>query len=576
MKRKIFIPAVIVCAVSLIVYSQIKTEAFAPAADFPRGALVYVQIEDLPAFIRLWNESELKKNYLESENFEDFSNAHLGRKLASRWREFNEAAGFDFDLETVSAFSQNRAAIALYDAGKLEFVFIAPVSGEIFTATKLFQNKEKFEAETLEDGTEIYRAAVKADRGRQKQDLLFTHTKDRLIVATSEKLLAQTVRNIGGENRKNRLIDEPDFAALKDKTATHAASVWLNQTALNDDYYFRRYWLMSGVEDLKNIRAGIFDFEIQENKFIEHRSFLLDESENIASVDPVSAAKLSGFLPEKIPFYRLQKTDSQAIDKAVRRTVFSRETEKTENFSGRSYWYYSPDDDDDYYCYYGNLGEKYDEAIDDGGENFEMTEDKTKTDFSAVLSPADPSAVLTFGKPEILPAPLFVKFKFAAVFDLNAPQNFNREAFEKAVANEFSKRVTVENSGENLEWKSVSENDLARRELELPMLGFGVNYVLKGNNLILTNDKGFLFEILSARGTEKPESDFAELKVINLAERENAFENVFSRIEEDTQSKSFFTGNIASLLDSLKDVKKIEVRKKYLKKIMEEEVNFYK
>ena len=174
--------------VSLIAYSQLKTEAFAPAEDFPRGALVYVQIEDLPAFIKLWNESELKKNYLESENFKEFSNAHLGRKLASRWREFNEAAGFDFDSETVSALSQNRAAIALYDVGKLEFVFIAPVSDEIFAATKFVQNKEKFTSETLDDGTEIFRVNVEADRGRQKQELLFTHLNDRLIIATSAKL----------------------------------------------------------------------------------------------------------------------------------------------------------------------------------------------------------------------------------------------------------------------------------------------------------------------------------------------------------------------------------------------------
>ena len=163
-------------------------------------------------------------------------------------KEFNQAAGFDFDLETLSSLANNRAAIALYDVGKLEFVFIAPVSDEVFTATKFVQNKEKFTAETLTGGTEIFRTNIEADRGRQKQELIFTHTKDRLIVATSEKLLAQTLNNIGGEKPKNRLIDEPDFAALKDKITTHIVSVWANQTALNEDYYFRRYWLMSDVE----------------------------------------------------------------------------------------------------------------------------------------------------------------------------------------------------------------------------------------------------------------------------------------------------------------------------------------
>ena len=69
MKLKIFICAVAVFAVSLIAYSQLKTEAFAPAGDFPRGALVYVQIEDLPALIKLWNESEIKKKLSRKSKF---------------------------------------------------------------------------------------------------------------------------------------------------------------------------------------------------------------------------------------------------------------------------------------------------------------------------------------------------------------------------------------------------------------------------------------------------------------------------------------------------------------------------
>ena len=47
--------------------------------------------------------------------------------------------------------------------------------------------------ETLENGTIVYRAKVEADRGRQKQELIFTNAKGRFVLATSEKLLAQTL-----------------------------------------------------------------------------------------------------------------------------------------------------------------------------------------------------------------------------------------------------------------------------------------------------------------------------------------------------------------------------------------------
>lgn len=574
MKKKFFIFVFTVCAVSLIAYSQLKTEAFAPAKDFPRGALVYVQIEDLPAFIKLWNESEIKKDYLESQNFGEFSNRHLGRKLASRLREFNTAAGFDFDLETLSGFSQNRAAVALYDVGKLEFVFIAPASDEIFRATKLFQLKDKFASETLDDGTEIFRLAVEADRGRQKQELIFTHLQDRMIIATSEKLLAQTLDNINENKSKNRLIDEPDFAELNGKITTHTASVWLNQIALNEDYYFRRYWLMSEVEDLKNIRAGVFDFEIAEDKFIEHRKFLLKESENIAPIDAETARNILSFAPENMPFYHLKMATPKTLDEAVRKTIFPRQTIAKKSLN-RSYGYYSSDDDD--YNNYSEPGEKFDEAIDDDEEDFAVAENETKIDLSTALSPANPQAVLTFAEPEILPEPRFVNFKCAAVFSLKSPENFNRQLFETAIANEFLKIVVIKNSGAQIKWETVSENNLSHRELKLPMLGFSINYHLRGNILILTDDGGFLSDILFAEKIEKKtDFEFVELTVINLAERENAFENVFGEIAGNTPSDNFFTGNISSLFDSVKDIKKIEVRKKHLKKIMEEEVSFYK
>jgi len=194
MKLKIIIAITVILLPLLIVVSQMKNEAFAPAEDFPRDALVYVQISDLPGFIKLWNNSGFKEKYLESENFKQFQNGHLGRKLVSRRTEFDNAAGFPIDLESLSGLTENRAAIALYDIGKLDFVFIAPMSNELFAATKFIRNQDKFEEQIIDDDTTVYRTAVEADRGRQKQELVYTHSKGRLIVSTSEKLIAQTLK----------------------------------------------------------------------------------------------------------------------------------------------------------------------------------------------------------------------------------------------------------------------------------------------------------------------------------------------------------------------------------------------
>lgn len=574
MKFKIFITAFVIAIVALIAYSQINRAAFSPAEDFPREALVYVQIADLPAFIKLWNESKFKEKYLESSNFYDFKNNHLGRKLTSRRNEFSGAAGFPFDLETVSGLAQNQAALALYDVGKLEFVFIAPVSDEIFAATKFAQNRGKFSEETLDDGTIVYRIPVEADRGRQKQELIFTSAKGRFILATSEKLLAQTLNNINGRQAKNRLIDEPSFSVLKDKIEPRIASVWVNQTALNDDYYFKRYWLMSEVKDLKNIRAGIFDFEMREGKLIERRKFLLNETVNVSQIKSSQANETLSFLPEDAPFYRLQSANVKTIDKAIRETLFERHIVAKKN--ERRHYYFSYDYDDYHEPgSYHYLGEKFDEAIDDIEDEETFEKNETNTDFSQFLQSAKPQAILTFTAPKILPAPMFVEFRRATIFHLDSSGGFNRESFEAAIAEKFSEQTMISALDVKLKWETKREDDFFRRELRLPMLGWQASYVLRGDKLILTNNAEYLREIMTAQNPAKFSefnSSLAGLTVINLRQRENAYDPVFAELAGKNAANDFFTGNIKSLLDSAADVAKIEIRENFLSTLYEQEI----
>lgn len=578
MKVKILIALFVTVTAGLIAFSQINQPAFAPAEDFPREAILYVQIADLPAFIKLWNESTFKEKYTESDNFYSFKNNHLGRKLASRWQEFNDAAGFPIDLEVLSRFAGNQAAIALYDVGKLEFVFIAPISDEIFAATKFAQNRDKFTEETLADGTIVYRVNVEADRGRQKQELIFTQTKGRFILATSEILLAQTLNNIRGRRTKNRLIDEPSFKFLSEKIEPHTATVWLNQAALNDDYYFKRYWLMSDTKNLKNIRAGIFDFEMQTGKFIERRKFLLDKAVEIPLVKNSETTRILAFLPPDIPFYRLQSANGKTIDEAVGKTIFARR--KIEEKKRRSdYSNYSSFND--YENYSGNdyefLGGNFDETINEIDDNETVERDKTEIDFSKILQSANPQSLLTFTQPKQLPAPLFVEFQRAAVINLASPESFDRDNFEAAIARKISAQVMIAAPGVKLNWETITEENYSRRELKLPILGWNVSYTVRGNSLILANDVDFLRKIAAAPNQLKAEpqnSPFSTLTVINLDERKNAYDNVFAVLDQKKLADEFFTENIDSLLDSVSGVRKIEIKENYSRNIFDEEIIF--
>ena len=577
MKRKILFIVLTISVFVLFGLSQTENKAFAPAEDFPRGALVYAQTSDLPGFIKLWNESEFKRKYLESRNFTDFQNNHLGKKLANRLREFNEAAGFEFNLETVSQLAENKAAIALYDIGKLEFVFIAPVREEFFVATRFMQNRENFVEETLEDGTAIYRAQVEADRGRQRQELIFTGFKGRLIIATNEKLIAQTLKNIGVKGTKNRLADEPSFRALSPKTEPRLATVWVNQNALNEDYYFRRYWLMSDVADLKNIRAGIFDLEIADGKIVERRKFLLDTAKNASSIKTETARRLLSHMPAEIPFYHLRAVNAEIAGAVVRKTIFDRREDpgKSRIRSVRYTPYeYAEADWRDYY----SPDEKFDQNVNETEENEVFIENTEAADFSDLLRTANPQAVLSFTEPELQPAPRFVEFRRAAVFSLAAPGKFNQSEFESALAKVFAQKVLIAAPNAGFEWRTKSENELSWRELNLPMTAWSACYVLRGNELILTNSAELLREILASKSAEKSENfaeSFDELKTVRLDQRKKAFDDIFGELSRKKIADSFFTENVASLLDAADGVKKIEVIRRHASNTLEEKVTAY-
>lgn len=558
--------------VVLAVYSQMKKDDFASAKDFPRDALVYVQIADLPAFIKIWNESKLKENYIESDNFKDFQNRHLGRKLASRWKEFNTATGFQIDLETLAGLAENRAAIALYDVGKLEFVFIAPISGEIFAATKFLQNKGKFAEEILADGTIIYRVAVEADRGRQSQELIFTHSNGRLIAATNEKLIARTLDNIKGKSTKNRLFDEPAFQNLSSKTTPHTATVWINQNALNDDYYFKRYWLMSDVKDLKNIRAGIFDLEIQAEKIIEKRKFLLNEFRRTLPINLKQAETLLSVLPENIPFFNLRIAEKDSINEAIEKTIFYRNEEKEKTDNTKSYSEFA------YYEEYRYSSGFFDEKIDETDEIETTVRNEENFDFAKIMQTANPQSILTFAEPKVLSAPLFIEFDRAAVFYLSSPNNFAKEDFEAEISRNLLGKTMISAPNVNLKWETKSESNLTWRELKLPMLDWKICYVLQRNKFILTNNAEFLHKIAESKNKQSnfdSKDSFTQISVVDLTQKETAFTEIFNKIEYRSVNNYFFSYNIESLINALSDVKKIEIKQRNSENISDGEIIFH-
>jgi hypothetical protein len=579
---KIKAAAIVFVFIGIVAYAAFSAKReFAPAEDLPREAVVYVEFTDLPAFLQLWEKSELRQKYLESENFNSLKRRRLGLKLASRWQEFNEAVGFSLDLETVGGLAEKRAAIGIYDVGKLEFVFIAPVSSEIFTATKFFLNKEQFEEKLLENGTSVFSLDVAADRGRESQKLLFASVKERFVLATSEKLLLQTVNNINGKTNKNRLIDEPSFKSLTENLKPNLVSVWVSQTALNKDYYFKRYWLMPDTNKLKNIRAGIFGISLEGKKVVERRKFLLEKEVNTTKLNPTEMQKMLSFVTSNVSFYRLQTADAKTSVNAIFDCIFDRKIQiakaEPRNYSP-SYSFYDFDDSEE--RDYEYLDRKFDETIDEAPEdNFKKSkviEDKSyQSNLQNILQTANPQSVLTLTEPKNLPMPLFAEFRRATVIKTVAP--VNQIQLENAVAQAARNRVSLSASDINLTWKTAGENGLSWRELNLPMLGWEICYAQRGENLIVSNSSNLLRETLAHTEDIQDEKVSAfpidNLTVIHLKNKNKNFDEIFGKLAGEN-SNDFFLGNVGSLLETISEIKTIEIEKNINSRYQEEKITF--
>jgi hypothetical protein len=592
----VVLASLLVCAKT----TRTSRGAYGPADDCPRGALVYAQVADLPALLRLWDESKLKEKYLASTNFKQFQSGHVALKLAARLREFDDSLGFTLDAATLADATDKKAAVAVYDIGRMELVFVAPVGQEKAEAARFFQDADNFDKTELPDGTIYYGRDVEADRGRQKQKILFAFVKGRFVLATGEELMLRTLANINGRSRSDRLSDDPTFKTLSGEVSPHFAAVWVDQSKLNGDYYFKHYWAMGDAARLAGVRAGLFDFELREDRLLEHREFLIQgEAKRSPAPALQDLRELAASIPNEAAYARVRVLNARAETAAslIKDTLLERLPvgEKRGEARGRARGDFDPSYDDNDYSSgdYEYLGDDYDRAIndtpddvDDAGTGNAFDADAgAESELERVLGAARPSAVATAESPVAHDGPLFVEFRRSAVLALNNPGGLDRRALERAIESMVAGRLTVAGDAAGLVWTDGGEGARRWRELELPMLGRKLCYELRGRQLFVSNDDAFINAALDGGGGAlRPQPDAAhapeDLTLIRLDRRAQAFDRVFEKLDaqrvaarseerdgsvdknEEAASEEFFSGNVSSLLDVASPVSRVEIRRR--------------
>jgi hypothetical protein len=601
-RRGLAVAVIVSCVAfaSLLVYAartRTARGAYGPADDCPRGALVYAQVSDLPALLRLWDESNLKERYLASTNFRQFQSGHVALKLVRRFQEFDAALGFTLDAAALAGATEQKAAVAVYDIGRMELVFVAPVDTEKALAARFFQDADRFEKTELPDGTVYYSSNVEADRGRQKQKILFAFVKGRFVLATGEQLMLRTLANVNGKSRTDRLSDEPSFRTLSGGVSPHFATVWVDQSKLNGDYYFKHYWLMGDAALLSGMRAGIFDFEMREGSWLERREYLVQNGKQrqSAALSAQALQDFGGAIPPEAAYVRLRVLGDGGAAALVRNVLLDRLPEEKEASGTRLHEEFDPvsEESDDYssggdYLY---LDSDYDEAIDDSSDaeedgegNASVSEERSGAELDRVLRQARPTEGAAAAGPLTHDGPLFVEFRRLVILRLENQDGLDRQALERAIGSLVLGRLTVTGKGDaSLNWADGGGASRRWRELELPMLGWKLCYALKDGELFVSNDTAFLeAALVGGGGARRPDVRFApdDVTLIRLDHKGQAFDQVFGKLDaqrvsdywksrdggaagsRSPASEEFFSGNVASLLDVASSVSRVEIRRR--------------
>ena len=605
--RLITASLVLIC-VALIVYARTTRSSKNPyslAGDLPRGALVYAQFQNLPELITQWEQSQLKERYLSSTSYQQLQHRHLAMKLISRWEEFNSALGFPLDLATIGSSTDGAAAVAIYDIGQLDLLFVAPISDEKVALTQFFKSKDSFEELETPDGVPYYSHTVEADRGRQKQVLAFATVNGRFLLGTNEKLFLRALANINKRAGNDSIADDPTFRTLSRKVTPHFATIWVDQSRLNADYYFKHYWLMQNVAELKNIRAGIFDLEQQQSRWIERREFLTTapaERSN-SGITAAELRQLYSRTPDDAPYVRFRSLANNPVlpGAIIRDTLFDSPVEQeseSRSWSWDSYtsedFYPSSGEEYDTYDRYSNLDDSYERTINDSydarvsdrvepGQNPQAAELEHQflTGLQNVLSPAGASSVAVATTPHTSKGPLFVEFRKVAIFNLQSPGSLRRELLEQTIAQGAQARLTVVSSASQPRW----QNHDAWRSLDLPMLGWEICYTLKDNMLILSNSNEMMKAVLESHEKQSSVSaNIDELTIIRFDRRKQSFDDIVNVLDADAikqqqarnpdikTSQEFFSGNISSLLNVASDLRRIEIKRKSAGNNLHEEI----
>jgi len=252
----------------------------------PAGPLLYLEAKDFSSLLADWNSSQQKKQWVKSSNYEVFSRSRLFLRLEGAGDQFAAAAGLPPDMNFLSQVAGTRSAVALYDIGNLQFLYITYLPSAKSIQTTLWQTRAKFEPRSAA-GVDFY---LRRDPESQKE-VAFAVSGDYLLLATREDLMAGALQLMSGS--QNRTVESEQWwsQSVDSARALGDLRMVLNLEKIVPSPYFRTYWVQQNITDLTQYSAAVSDLFRSDQQYREERVLIRKAPPATApSVDGLKAA----------------------------------------------------------------------------------------------------------------------------------------------------------------------------------------------------------------------------------------------------------------------------------------------
>jgi hypothetical protein len=512
---------------------------FAPAEPslsryVPPGALLYLEAKDFSSLLSNWNGSPEKKQWLHSPNYEVFSRSRLFLRLKDASDQFATTAGLPPNMQFLSQVAGSQSALALYDIGKLQFLYITKLDSGKAEQTALLQSRAKFETRSAAGMTFYDRKDAESGR-----EVAFATTGDYLLLATREDLMAAALQLFSG-NKGPTIENEPWWTqSVAAAGGPGDLRMVLNLEKIVPSPYFRSYWIQQNISDMKTYSASVSDLFLSGKEYREERVLVKKSggsAEDAAQAGTTAVAELAQLVPGDAATYQVRSRPATGATLALLETkllaphpgpgVSSQFAPQVQLSSGET----------------GSSGDL--ETRIDQPPLETRPQSAASAPLEALLKQNPVQASLNVQTTELDKDGVFVRFHTAVA--LLSSSDWDEAAVRSALTDFLRPALTASQLGVN--WRSKSGY------LELDGL-WALALAVRGKYLFVSDDSRLLQELLSERSQKAATTPAVFISGFSHARERERFTRLTGLLDNQSAGErgaaghmpEFFSENIASL-----------------------------